>query len=341
MRQGLCFMTAIVLLTLGSVSADAAVSYDAPIQSLAKAIAEKIDASGKKTAVVIDFTDLQGNTNDLGRWVAEEITAELQNRVASFQVLDRTLFRGALKASRFSMPDTLTPDAVKKIGQAANVDVLITGVVTPLGDTLRISCRIIDADTARVIGSFRGDLNRTKALDTLLAGNAEPGVKPAQEPSEKSATIAASRPPSTPPVSEGASLPPAGPGEGPKSAAVVKQARHKAQVASFVLEFERCKAAGTQTLCTLSVVNTLQKAKRLARCKATLTDDKGQIYRSKGYATFGEEPSSFWADIHPGEPRRMVHTFENIPAETQGADLVLDCAYLDGKATFSKIQMTK
>lgn len=344
MRKSLFLIWTALILILNA-SAVFAESYDAQISSISKNIIEKINASGKKSAAVVDFTDLQGNVSELGRFIAEELSADLQNKATKFQVVDRTLFKGALKASQFSLPGVLDPASIKKIGRAAEVDFLITGVITPLGDILRISCKIIATDTAWVIGSARGDVTKTKAMDTLLASKMEPGAKVAEESTEIPAPgVVPKTAPVPPPVPSVQPVAPARPTQAVQAVnpvAAGMQTVSKTQVEHFTFEVKGCRQSGQQVVCTISAANSFQKQKRLARCTSILTDNKGRRYNSTGYATFGEERSSLWADIHPGESRQMAHTFENVDPEAKYADILLDCSYIDGKASFTKINLTK
>ena len=340
MRKSLFLIwTALILILNASVVF--AESYDAQISSISKNITEKINASGKKSAAVVDFTDLQGNVSELGRFVAEELSADLQNKATKFQVVDRTLFKGALKARQFSLPAILDPAAIKKIGQTAEIDVLIIGVITPLGDIIRISCKIITTDTARVIGSARGDVNKTKAIDTLMTNKMEPGAKVAEESTEKPAAGVVPKVAPVPPVPSVQPAQPAQAAQAVKPVPAITQTVSKTQVEHFTFEVKECRQSGQQVVCTITAANSLKKQKRLARCTSILTDNKGRQYNSTGYATFGEERSSPWADIHPGESRQMAHTFENVDPEAKYADILLECAYIDGKAAFTKINLTK
>src|SRR5437899_296918 len=46
-------------------------------------------SAGKKTVAVVDFTDLQGNVTELGRYLAEEFSTALVEEPRSFDVIDR------------------------------------------------------------------------------------------------------------------------------------------------------------------------------------------------------------------------------------------------------------
>lgn len=52
----------------------ASTSFEKEIDTISKTMAEKIAAAGKKKVAVVDFTDLQGNVTELGRFISEEFS---------------------------------------------------------------------------------------------------------------------------------------------------------------------------------------------------------------------------------------------------------------------------
>jgi hypothetical protein len=49
------------------------------------------------------------------------------------------------------------------------VDAIITGSVTPFGDNIRVTCKVIATDTARVISAAKIEIAKTRAIDELLS----------------------------------------------------------------------------------------------------------------------------------------------------------------------------
>jgi hypothetical protein len=77
----------------------------------------------------------------------------------------------------------MDPQTARKLGQIAGVDALVTGTITPFGDSIRLSVKILDTATARVIGASSGDIAKTKAIEELLARGIETGTPPGQRDS--------------------------------------------------------------------------------------------------------------------------------------------------------------
>jgi hypothetical protein len=80
-------LIAIVLMPLPQ--ANAADGYNQQISAITADISQAILQAGKKKVTVLNFTDLEGNTSELGRFLAEEISVGLVIKKKDFSVLDR------------------------------------------------------------------------------------------------------------------------------------------------------------------------------------------------------------------------------------------------------------
>lgn len=157
-------LTSFFLLSCLSIS-DA---YEKEIRAISSALAENIATSGKKSIAVVDFTDLQGNVTELGRFLSEEFSVALSESGKSFEVVDRSQLNSILKEQKFSLSGLVDRKTVQKIGTIAGVQCLVTGTITPFGDSIRLAVKVLDTSTARVIGGSRGDIAKTKAIEELL-----------------------------------------------------------------------------------------------------------------------------------------------------------------------------
>jgi len=154
-----------MLLTTGIC---AAVAYEKEIKNLSTALSENIQKAGKKSVAVADFTDLQGNITELGRFIAEELSVDLTNNSQGFEIADRAHLKTLLAEHKLSVSGLVDPNTVKKLGQIAGVDAIVLGTFTPFGDSIRLSCKVIATDTAKVIGATKGDIAKTSAIEELL-----------------------------------------------------------------------------------------------------------------------------------------------------------------------------
>jgi len=143
-------------------------AYEKEIKTITSTLAESIAASGKKSIAVVDFTDLQGNVTELGRFLSEEFSVALSETGNKFEVVDRTQLKSILKEQHFTLSGLVDRKTVQKIGTIAGVQCLVTGTLTPFGDSIRLAVKVLDTSTAKVIGGSRGDIAKTKAIEELL-----------------------------------------------------------------------------------------------------------------------------------------------------------------------------
>ena len=162
------FQSFIIILMVGFAPFLTAAAYEKEIDNMSKTIADQIAGVGKKKVAVVDFTDLQGSVTELGRFIAEEFSVSLADSGKGFEVVDRTHLQSIIKEHKLSRKGLIDPATARKLGRIAGVEALVTGTLTPLGESVRISVKVLDTETAAVIKSGRGDLAMTNAFQTLM-----------------------------------------------------------------------------------------------------------------------------------------------------------------------------
>src|SRR5437879_3154441 len=135
-----------------------------PLSSL---LAKSISASRRKTVAVVDFTDLQGNVTELGRYLAEDLSVDLVGDAKGLEVIERNQLKVILQEHRLFATGLIDPQTARKLGQIAGVDALVTGTITAFGDTVRLSAKILDTQTAKMLGAATSDIPKTKAIEDL------------------------------------------------------------------------------------------------------------------------------------------------------------------------------
>jgi len=144
-------------------------AYEAEIRKLSATMAEKIVSAKKAKVAVVDFTDLQGGVTELGRFIAEEFSVALAGAGKGFKVVNRTHLKSIVRENKLSVTGIIDPDTARKLGKIAGVEALITGTLTPFGDSVRISAQILDTTTAEIIDANSGNIAKTEAVKVLLA----------------------------------------------------------------------------------------------------------------------------------------------------------------------------
>jgi TolB-like protein len=128
---------------------------DTEISNVATNLAAQIRDAGKKKVTVLDFTDLQGGSSELGKYVAEQLTVDLVMDKKDFSVLDRANLKSILAEHKLTATGLIDPDTAKKLGQFAGVDAIILGTIAPKLGGIALTAKIITTDTAEIIGAAK------------------------------------------------------------------------------------------------------------------------------------------------------------------------------------------
>lgn len=299
------------------------VAYEKEIRGLSSTLADSIAKSGKKTVAVVGFTDLQGNVMELGRFLVEEFSVALSESGKGFEVVDRTHLNSLLKEHQLALTGLIDPKTARKLGEIAGVHVLVTGTITPFGDNIRLAVKVLDVETAKVIGGSRGDIAKTKAIEELLGRGIETGTS-----AMAGATQAA-----------------------PSS--VQLKVLAKAEVNDFIFEAKECKWSGQRLICAIAVTNSAQKARRLviyawSPGRSILVDDRGNQYNSEGvmFGGRGSLEGSYSAEndnMPPILPMNIMISYREIHPNAKYGNVVIDC-YYDGedfKAVLRNIPLSR
>lgn len=151
-----------------------AFGYEREIESLASAMSEKIANSGKTKIAVVDFTDLRGDVTELGRFISEELSVSLAGLGKGFKIVDRTHLKSIIQEHKLSTTGLIDPTTARKLGEIAGVEALVTGSLTPFGDTVRITVKVLDTETAEIIDAKKESIAKTEIIDELLMVRVEP-----------------------------------------------------------------------------------------------------------------------------------------------------------------------
>jgi TolB-like protein len=136
-------------------------------------LADRIAQAGKKRIAVVDFSDLQGNVTELGRFLAEEVSVALVGAGQGFEVIDRVHLKSILAEHKLALTGIIDPGTARQLGKIAGVDAILTGSITPFGDNIRVSFEVLDTETAMIIAAASGNIARTAAINELLARGIE------------------------------------------------------------------------------------------------------------------------------------------------------------------------
>jgi TolB-like protein len=145
-------LMAFCILTTRSLSAD-----DLQLTQITTTLLKGIQQTGKSRVAVVDFVDL-----------------ELTQSAVGIEVVDRAHLSAILHEHKLKSDGLLDPATTKELGQLAGVDIIVTGSITDLGNSIRIVAKALSTDTARIVAASAGTLAKTPEVIALLS-SAETG----------------------------------------------------------------------------------------------------------------------------------------------------------------------
>jgi TolB-like protein len=314
----------LTVLTICSLGAGVLSAQDREIRGITDKLSESLSQSGKRTVAVVDFTDLQGNVTELGRFLAEEISASLAESAKGVRVIDRTNLKVIIQENKLASSGIIDPASARRLGQIAGVDSLITGTLTPFGDSVHLSIKILDTSSAAIVGATRGDIPKTKAIEELLGqGVVSAGNAGIAQPSRV--------------VPSGSAI----------SRSSISTEQQGIRVAA-----EGCKAEAERLVCTLVFTSQDQDRRMTFRAGGPprdggyaytrAFDDGGLEYGSDSVVLAGKASDpDHWIDcvLVSGVPTRMVIRFNRFsPSSSTVTMLELKTGVHDARGEFSKPQ---
>jgi len=144
---------------------------DTELSKLTEDLASKITANGSKKVTVLDFTDLQGGSSELGKYIAEQLTVDFVMSKRNFAVLDRANLKSILAEHKLTATGLVDPENAKQLGKFAGVDALIIGNIIPVGGNINLTVKVVTTETAEVVCAAKA---KFKADDTVQQFLAQP-----------------------------------------------------------------------------------------------------------------------------------------------------------------------
>jgi TolB-like protein len=181
MKTAILIFSILVCITSFS-SARAQGGLDQRVSELSQQIAGKMSAKQKTTVAVVEFTDLQGNVTDFGRFLAEELVTRLGD-LEKFKVIERQLLTRIIAEQKLSLTGVVDPASAKQLGKILGVDAIVAGSVTNLAQSVRVNARLISTETGEVFATAAADIFKDDSVTGLLSGGSgasQIGKSPAQ-----------------------------------------------------------------------------------------------------------------------------------------------------------------
>jgi len=159
----------VVLLACWFVATGAAraQSLDQEMTKLADQVSKSLVSQSFKSVAAIDFTDLQGQPTELGRFLAEELAVDIVSS-GGVSMVDRANIKSILAEHKLTEEGLVNPENAKKLGEFAGVDVILTGNVTALDDGIVLMVKAVATSSSRIVAAGRIKFPKTSEIQQLL-----------------------------------------------------------------------------------------------------------------------------------------------------------------------------
>ena len=142
----------------------------AQLDVVADQISNELLGARKKTVAVIPFTDLNGNNNDFGKLLSEELVARLV-RTGRFNVMERQMLSRILAEQKLQASGLFDDDSAIKLGRLLGVEALVSGTLSDLDPQVIIHARVISSESGQIFGVASASVRKDDAIRRLLGWN--------------------------------------------------------------------------------------------------------------------------------------------------------------------------
>ncbi len=137
------------------------------MSGLAGKLNKSLVAQKFTNVAAVDFTDLQGQPTELGRFLSEQITVEMVLN-EGVSMLDRANIKSILAEHKLTEEGLVKPENAKKLGEFAGVDAILIGNVTALDDGIVLMVKAISTASAKIVSAGRITFAKTSEIQQLL-----------------------------------------------------------------------------------------------------------------------------------------------------------------------------
>ena len=142
-------------------------TLDSKLDDLVSQIVTSLSQNQKSKVAVIEFSDIQGNVTNLGRYFAEELTTRLY-LTGKFEVIERQLLNKILREHQLSLSGIIDENSAVELGKILGVDAIATGSITDLGSNVKVNARLISAESGKLFSVASVKIYKDDTIRKLL-----------------------------------------------------------------------------------------------------------------------------------------------------------------------------
>lgn len=150
-----------------TVAVGSAQTLDQEMAGLADKLSKALVAKGCKNVAALDFTDLQGQPTELGRYLSEQLTVEIV-ATGSVSMVDRANLKSILAEHKLTEEGLVNPANAKKLGEFAGVDAILIGNATVLDDGVVLMVKAVSTASAQIVAAGRIKFPKTSEIQQLF-----------------------------------------------------------------------------------------------------------------------------------------------------------------------------
>ena len=168
MRVRFLALFSLLGLFLSSAVSYAASELDNRLDELTQQITQKMGEKSKKKIAVVEFSDLNGNVTDFGKYLSEELITRLVNSGKFEDVIERKLLAKIINEHKLSLTDIVDPSSAKQLGKILGVDAIVSGTVSDLGSNLKVNARLIGTEKGSIFAAASVSITKDESVNRLM-----------------------------------------------------------------------------------------------------------------------------------------------------------------------------
>lgn len=256
-------------------------SLDQRVSELSQQISKEMSDYNKKTIAIIEFSDLDGNITNLGKYISEELITKLY-LTKKFKVIERQLLNKIVAEQKLSLTGIIDPNSAKKLGNILGVDAIVSGTITDLSQSLKTNARMLSTETGEIFAVASVEIYKDESVRALLKNEittsnvkGTDGIDYKKIPADKLITTNTS-------------------------------------AYDFTFTIKECTQTGNQIKIIMLITNNGPKSIRKSiQNNSRIIDDSGNQYDVKRINIGGSD--SWWSyEYLPKIPTKVTLTFQNI-----------------------------
>lgn len=142
-------------------------SFEQQLNNLTNQIVESLTQNRIFKIAIIEFSDLNGNISEFGKYLSEELTLRIF-MLKKFEIVERQLLQKVVDEQKLGVTVFIDDNSAVSLGKILGVDAIATGTITDLGNYVKINARLISTETGSVFSVASVKLIKDNSIINLM-----------------------------------------------------------------------------------------------------------------------------------------------------------------------------